>query len=157
MLRYASYWQIMRTEAPYPTSIHAVAAFRAVTPDSLQYLIDDLFENITLFSNRVESSSEEEGRCSVAGYGQYSFREVPCRHARRETPVVLQDYIDVGVFAEAAKGQKLGKPLAMRRVKVTRASNTYTFNVPERPANVGIDPYNVLVDRIPDDNVKAVE
>jgi hypothetical protein len=75
----------------------------------------------------------------------------------KETPAVLQDYIDIGVFGEAQKGRKLGKPLAMRRVKIARASNTYTFSVREQPASVGIDPYNYLVDRIPDDNVKAVE
>ena len=144
-------------EAPYPTSIHAVAAFRAVTPDSLQYLIDDLFENITLFSNRVESSSAKKVGAQWQVTVTTRSEKYRADTLGKETPVVLQDYIDIGVFAEAAKGQKLGKPLAMRRVKVTRASNTYTFNVPERPANVGIDPYNVLVDRIPDDNVKAVE
>ena len=37
---------------PYPTSLSAIRAFRKVTPDSLKYLMDDLFENITLFSNR---------------------------------------------------------------------------------------------------------
>jgi len=40
-------------QPPYPTSISAVNAFRKVTPDSLQYLIDDMFENITIFSNRT--------------------------------------------------------------------------------------------------------
>ncbi|MBK9183772.1 MAG: hypothetical protein IPM83_11780 [Ignavibacteria bacterium] len=60
----------------------------------------------------------------MAGYGHYSFRKYRAEKLA-ETPVVLQDYIDVGVFAEAAKGQKLGKPLAMRRAKaVTLASNS---------------------------------
>lgn len=40
-------------EPPYPTSNHAVSIFRSHTPDSLQYIITDLFETITLFSNRA--------------------------------------------------------------------------------------------------------
>ena len=38
---------------PYPTSIAAVDEFKKVTPDSLQYVIKDMFETITLFSNRL--------------------------------------------------------------------------------------------------------
>jgi aminopeptidase N len=49
-------------QPPYPTSLAAVSAFRKVTPDSLQYLIDDLFENITIFSNRTMSSCVILGR-----------------------------------------------------------------------------------------------
>jgi aminopeptidase N len=44
-------------EPPYATSLNALRAFKSVTPDSLHYVITDLFENITLFSNRVESAS----------------------------------------------------------------------------------------------------
>ncbi|MBK6963659.1 MAG: hypothetical protein IPH20_06830 [Bacteroidales bacterium] len=40
-------------QPPYATSLSAVRAFRQVTPDTLQYLIGDLFENITVFSNRM--------------------------------------------------------------------------------------------------------
>ena len=36
-------------DAPFPTSMDALKEFKAVTPDSLKYLVSDLFENITLF------------------------------------------------------------------------------------------------------------
>src|SRR5208283_1722318 len=38
---------------PYPTSYALVDALREQTPPNLQYLIKDLFEDITLFSNRT--------------------------------------------------------------------------------------------------------
>ena len=31
------------------------------------------------------------------------------------------------------------------------------FVVPERPVKAGIDPYNKLIDRTPEDNVRAVD
>ena len=42
---------------PYPTSIDLMKQFRAVTPDSLQSMLYDMFESITLFSNRVTDAS----------------------------------------------------------------------------------------------------
>src|SRR5207248_690130 len=40
---------------PYPTSLDLVAALRRETPDSLQYLIHDLFETITLYELNADS------------------------------------------------------------------------------------------------------
>ena len=40
---------------PYPTSLQFVEALRAATPDSLKYLIADLFENITLYELKTDS------------------------------------------------------------------------------------------------------
>ncbi len=40
-------------EAPYTTSIEMVDYIREVTPDSLQYVIKDMFETITLYKNRI--------------------------------------------------------------------------------------------------------
>ena len=72
-----------------------------------------------------------------------------------ETAAELHDYIDVGVFADN-NGASPGKPLTTKRVKITKSKNVYTFTVSQKPDRVGIDPYNLLVDRLPEDNVKAV-
>jgi hypothetical protein len=143
--------------APYPTSIAAVRAFRRHTPDSLQYLIGDLFEHITLFSNRVTEASyrpvgsEYEVRISTHSE---KFR---ADSLGRETPRPLNDYLDLGIFADSGSKKTLGKALLLQRVKITQPENTFTFRVKEKPAQAGIDPYHYLVDRIPDDNVKKVE
>lgn len=44
-------------EAPYTNSIEFVDHIRRATPDSLQYLIKDMFETITLYDNKVKSVS----------------------------------------------------------------------------------------------------
>src|SRR6202451_4536453 len=54
--------------APYPTSYALVDALREETPPNLQYLIQDLFEDITLFSNRTLAATavrRADGRYDV--------------------------------------------------------------------------------------------
>jgi hypothetical protein len=41
--------------------------------------------------------------------------------------------------------------------KINKKENTFVFRTKEKPYQVGIDPYNYLIDRIPDDNVKKLE
>ncbi len=142
--------------APYPTSLSAVRAFKAVTPDSLQYLIEDMFENVTVFSNTlVESSYKKIGSEYEVNMTTRSdkFR---ADTLGKETPWPVNDYIDIGVFGETKNKKVLGKPLVVQRVKLTKGDNSFTFRVKEKPVQAGIDPYNYLIDRIPADNVKKV-
>ncbi|MCC5918483.1 MAG: hypothetical protein JJU02_14270 [Cryomorphaceae bacterium] len=144
------------SEPPYPTSLSALRAFRAETPDSLQYLIDDLFENITLFSNRVEEAYwEKQGDEYLVTFNTVS-EKFYADTLGKETSVPLDDYIDIGIFGFTENKKVLGKPLKYKRVKINQKENTYSFLVKEKPQHVGIDPYNYLVDRIPEDNVKKV-
>jgi hypothetical protein len=74
----------------------------------------------------------------------------------KTTDLAMNDYLDIGVFAKAEKHEELGKPLVLKRVKLDKAENSFRFSVTEKPVLVGIDPYNYLVDRIPDDNTKKI-
>ncbi len=64
--------------------------------------------------------------------------------------MALADYIDIGVF-KGAKDEE--QPLSLQREKITQERQSFTFIVNERPTRAGIDPYNKLIDRIPDDNM----
>lgn len=143
-------------DPPYPTSMDALEAFRAVTPDSLQYLVDDLFLNITLFSNRVVDADVK----TVEGGYEVTFSTLSEKFRSdslgKTTDLTINDYLDIGVFAKAGKNEELGKALVLKRVKLNKAENTFTFKVSEKPELVGIDPYNYLVDRIPDDNTEKL-
>jgi ABC-2 type transport system permease protein len=143
-------------EPPYPTSWAAVRAFRAHTPDSLQYLIDDLLENITLYSNRVLDTHYEEVEDGYLVHISTLSEKYRADSLGRQTDVSLADFIDIGVFAETKNKKVLGEPLIYERVRLTEKENTFTFKVSEKPYHVGIDPYNYLIDRLPEDNVKRV-
>ena len=144
-------------QPPYATSLSAVRAFRKAAPDSLQYLIDDMFENITLFSNRtVEAKYKKVGDEYDVTFKTTSekFRS---DSLGKEKSIPLADYIDIGIFAEGKNKKNLGNPLLMKRMKLANKENTFTFRIKEKPYQAGIDPYNYLIDRIPDDNLKRVE
>jgi len=44
-------------EAPYTNSLEVMQYFEEVTPDSLQYLLEDMFETITLYSNKTTEAT----------------------------------------------------------------------------------------------------
>ena len=143
-------------EPPYPSSIAAIDAFRNVTPDSLQYLIKDLFENITLFSNRVlDPTYKKDGDQYIVTF-KTSSEKFYSDSLGNETVTPISDYIDIAVFAKPDTKKSMGKAIIYQRQKISQKENSFTFTVKEKPYQVGIDPYNYLVDRIPRDNVKKV-
>ncbi len=142
---------------PYPTSWSAVRAFERVTPDSLQYLITDLYKNITLFDNRVIETSYRKTGDEYEITLKTSSEKFLADSLGTETSVPVADYIDVGVFAEPTNKKNLGTALIYERLKIDRKENTFTFRTKEKPYQVGIDPYNYLVDRLPEDNLRKPE
>lgn len=166
--------EVAYQEAPFANSIELVAHLKKATPDSLQYLIEDMFETITLYDNRVSKASYKalaNGKYQVdmevqtAKYrsddkgkriyenaaGQTLTQDVAGKKPIQSLP--LRDYIEVGIFGEEEKdGKKKEKVLYLKRVKVTAISNVYSIIVDEKPVEVGIDPYNKLIDIRSEDN-----
>jgi ABC-2 type transport system permease protein len=143
-------------DAPYPVSSDATGEFYAQTPDSLKYIIDDLFWDITLFENRTTKTSLRD----LPG-GKYEVTiDVECRKLKagdqgQETEVPLNDWIEIGAFARPEGDRKYGKTLYRQRVKIERPVSTFTFVVDEKPHQAGVDPFSLLVDRDPKDNLKG--
>jgi hypothetical protein len=145
-------------DPPYTNSLELLDHLREVTPPDLEYMIEDFFETITLYSNRVESASYAR-----LGDGRYRVEiEVEARKFRAdgqgvETETGIDDWIDIGVFGEEPTGEGTDEKvlfLEKRRISEPRAS--FEIVVDERPVQAGIDPYNKLIDRDADDNVKKV-
>jgi ABC-type transport system involved in multi-copper enzyme maturation permease subunit len=160
-------------EPPYTTSREFVAEIRAATPDSLQYLITDMFERITLYENKTSEASFRklpDGKYLVSM--TVESKKLYADSLGNETPQALGDWVDIGVFAkkgEAKGGEKsektgsassnsfaLGKPLYFQKHKITQAKTKFEFTVDEEPQKAGVDPYNKLIDRTPSDNVKEL-
>ncbi|MNE54404.1 hypothetical protein D3C80_1491800 [compost metagenome] len=54
-------------------------------------------------------------------------------------------------MAKGAKEQY--NPLVFHKVKIDAPEKTFVFIVKEKPVFAGIDPYNKLIDRTPDNNI----
>ena len=48
-------------------------------------------------------------------------------------------------------------PLMIERVWVKPGKSSYTYITNKLPIKAGIDPYNKMIDRIPDDNLISIE
>ncbi len=141
---------------PYPTSIAAVNEFKKVTPDSLQYVIKDMFETITMFSNRMLDATYKKVGNEYEVTLKTTSEKFRSNSLGKETQIPVADYIDIAIFEEGKDDKNLGKPLIYKRVKITKKENTFTFKTKAKPYQAGIDPYNYLIDRVPDDNLKKL-
>ncbi|HXY08994.1 MAG TPA: M1 family aminopeptidase [Terriglobales bacterium] len=136
---------------PYPDTRLLVDALRAQTPPDLEYLISDGFESIVLYDNKALAAT-------VTPTADHKFKVTLTVQARKvkadgngnESPMALNDFIDVGVF-NGKKDEE--KPLFLEKEKFTEGQRTLEITVDQMPTRAGIDPYNKLVDRIADDNM----
>ncbi|MDG2223406.1 MAG: M1 family aminopeptidase [Rubripirellula sp.] len=142
--------------APFPTSLDLVERLRAVTPEDLRYILKDLFEEITLFANRTAKVTYEE-----LEDGKYKIHlDVICEKFRadekgKETMIELDDWIEIGAFAEPEGGNRYGETLYRERMRVEGRELSFDFILDELPDKVGIDPFALLIDRTPADNMKT--
>lgn len=140
------------SSSPYPSANVLVDALRAAVPEDKAYLIDDLFERIVLYENRVVSATATkrvDGKYLVtlqARAGKMRSDEVG-----RESAALLNDYIEFGV--DGAEGV----PLVRERRLVYGPEISVTLVVDSLPVRAGIDPDNKLIDRKPSDNMTDVE
>jgi len=144
-------------DPPYPTSYALIDALAEKTPKQFQYLIDDLFYDITLFSNRAlraTARKRADGKYEVTTEVETHKFRADEKGNEREVPV--DDWIEVGALAAPLNGNKYGKVLHRERVHMTTGKATYTFIVDELPDKAGIDPLLMLIDRVPDDNLVKV-
>lgn len=139
----------------YATTDVLVEYLLEEAPDSLDYIVEDWFRKIVLYENRAE-----EARASLLGNGKYEVL-APLRALKyeadslgNETVIPLRDWIEVGVWAENANGED---SLIYREKHLI--DNEYTLlelEVSQRPDRIAIDPFSMLVDRNPRDNVARV-
>ena len=136
---------------PYPDTRQFVQALREQTPPELQYYIDDAFESIVLYDNKaltatVTPTPDKKYKVTLT----VDAKKFKADGLGAETPMPLNDYIDIGVFTGKKDHEQ---PLYLKKEKITREKQTFEVVVDQMPTRAGIDPYNKLIDRIPDDNM----
>jgi len=153
-------------QPPYTTSLDLLSYLKKATPDSLSYLIKDMFETITLYDNRIDDVSYEKlendsHRVSVAahvikyrsdGQGKRIYHNAggdsltlhTADHKQPLKSLPLHDWIEVGIFAQDEQGNE--KVLYLEKHKFTSIKDTLEIIVNEKPSSAGIDPYNKLID-----------
>ncbi len=142
-------------EPPYTNSLEFYRHLQEATPDSLRYVLTDLFETITMYGNRARSASYSrlpDGRYEVVL--EVEGNKIRADSLGNEGPVRMNDLVDVGVFGAAPEGKprEAGPVLYMQKHRVGTGPQRIRVVVPRQPASAGIDPYHKLLDQVADDN-----
>ena len=138
------------------TTMDMYRELQAVTPDSLQSLLHDLFEANTswTFDTKaitVESAGDSTWRVTL----DVSARKLVVDSAGRETVLPMDEWVEIGLFAAAEAGEMLGKPIYLQKHRIRSGEQRITVTVGRRPARGGIDPYNLL-DWEEGDNIEGI-
>ena len=152
----------LREEPPFPGSSDLYRHLKEATPDSLQYYLDDTWNKITLYDNRTETVEakkvgDEEYEITLKIQSQKRYAD---ETGKESDATYKADYIDIGVFAaddQDEDGRDRVNPLYLEKHLIKPGESTITIRVKGEPDKAGIDPYNKLIDRIPDDNTQDVD
>ena len=133
---------------PYTNSLELLKYIREATPEKYQHIIEDIFETITLYDNKAVSA-----KVRLLESGQYEVtlliqsRKLRSDGFGNESEVPINDWIAIGVLG------KDGKELYLEKHKICDSEVELRIIVDEEPEKAGIDIYNMLIDRYPDDNI----
>jgi len=140
---------------PYATAPELLDCLRERTPKHYDYLIEDLFETITLYDNRTKSVTCErtrDGRFRVVL--DYVSRKYRADGQGVEEEIAHRDWIELGVYGEDANGEEI--ELCREKRRLETGEGRLEIVVDQEPKRAGIDPRNLLIDRVVRDNSKAV-
>jgi ABC-type transport system involved in multi-copper enzyme maturation permease subunit len=146
-------------QPPYTTSLQFLDYVKRAVPEDRAGFLDDMFRNITLYENKATKATwakRDDGKYLVRI--QIASNKYRADGQGNETSRPLDDFLDIGVFG--AKGKDTppeGKVLALEKRHVTKGEDTIEFVVDEQPVKAGIDPFNKMIDRNPDNNLVAAE
>ena len=123
-------------------------------------MIEDFLEKITLYDVKLTDSSVEEmadGRFKVSldlDVAKFYSDEVG-----NQTDATFDIPVDIGLFLKSPDAMDYAATdvIMLEKRRVTDGTSTLEIIVDKKPAVAGIDPYNKLIDRDSDDNLRDVD
>ena len=151
----------LRENPPFPGSNDLYRFLKRHTPDSLHYYLTDTWEKITLYENKlISAKAKPTGKNEYDVTLEFDTKKFYADSSGKESVAPMNDYVDVAVFGEETRdkeGRKKINPIYIKKYKLTAGTKKITVHVTGKPIKAGIDPYNKLIDRIPDDNQGDVD
>lgn len=143
-------------ETTYPTTKDLIGYFDAVTPDSLKYIIKDMFQTITLFENKTTAASYKMNADSTYTVNlEIDAIKYRADSLGNENAIPIRDYIDIGIYTLDENDKD--KLIYLQKMLIDEQVEKFTITVDKKPEKAGIDPIYKLIDRNPEDNVKKLE
>jgi aminopeptidase N len=145
--------------APFTNTREFLDYLRPETPAQKTKLLDELFAKIVFYDDKITSATatrRSDGKYDVNI--QFSAQKREADGTGKEAVLPMDDWLDVAAFARGADQKEASeKVLYQDKIHVLPQTRQLSIVVASKPYEVGIDPYNKLIDRIPDDNRKTVD
>ncbi|BDD12045.1 membrane protein (plasmid) [Fulvitalea axinellae] len=140
-------------DPPYPTSLDLLRHLEPRVPDSLKYLVNDWFKEITLYDHRLKEATMEEtadGKFIVEM--EVESHKIKADSLGNEQRLPISDWVDVGLYADSDEKELI----VQKRVKLDKEKTIIKLKANVKPAKAAVDPRRILIERIVKDNVKTV-
>ena len=128
--------------APYATTNDFLNILRPRIPDSLNYLVDDIMDKITLYDNDVRSAHytrnenfEYLAEVEIEGEKFYADGQ------GKEKKADMNDLVEIGIY------NAKGKQVMLKKVRLLSGLHKYTFKLKRKPSEIIIDPYYKIIDK----------
>ncbi len=139
--------------SPYPTSLHFLDYLEPKVPDSLKYLINDWFKEITLYDNRViKSNYTKLDSTNYQVTMDITSTKIKADSLGNESNRKMNDWVDIGFFLDGDEK----KLYHQQRVLINKDTMHLTFKLDTLPLKAAIDPRHLLIDRVYSDNIKTI-
>jgi ABC-2 type transport system permease protein len=145
-----------RKKLPLPTSLDFYNELKAVTPDSLSYLLKDLFAFNTIWD--LKAKSVTVGRVDDHQWIvrlQFTAKKEIVDAEGKITTLSMLEPVEIGIYKITSGGQR--QSIYMQKHMVRSGENIIEVKVFEQPAEAGVDPRNLLIDMDPYDNVRKAK
>lgn len=143
-------------EPPLAVSLDLYQKLEEVTPDSLQYLLKDLFLRNSFWKLSADKATVEE---MPSGKWKVSFdvdtEKVSVDEKGVETELPVMDYIEIGIYGNSPEGD-LGEVLHLKKHRLKKGKQRLEITVGQKPDLAGIDPNRLLIDRDMKDNFAEI-
>ncbi len=144
---------------PYAISTDLISILKEEAPEHVS-LIEDFFEKITIFDVKASGSAVQEladGTFKVSI--DTGVAKIYADAEGNETEAAFDIPVDIGVFTKSPADRDFGPEhvLHLEKHAISGTGSTIELIVGSRPTHVGIDPYNKLVDRNSNDNLRTID
>lgn len=126
---------------PYPTTANFIEELRAISPDSLQYMITDWLEKISFYNFDIKDAKYKRKKLEYFVTLEIEANKSYSDKNGKETETSMDEYVEVGIF------NSRGKEVALEKVKLKSGKNTIKLKLGRKLANVIVDPYYKLISK----------
>jgi ABC-2 type transport system permease protein len=142
-------------ELPLPSTLDLYQELQKVTPDSLNYLLHDLFKENTYWRLKTKRFVAKQIK---AGHWQATIKvqaqKVVVDATGKEKEIPMNDWLEIGIYEQ---GKEPGKPLYLQKHRIRSGEQTINVTLQKKPGSGGIDPNGLMIDLRRDDNMMKAE